>query len=243
MDSVNRATQDPDLGSASDGVPPDERPRVPKAAPGLTKEQVFERLVEEILTQRLRPGEALAERQLAERFGLSRTPIREVLLRLQGEHLVDIYPNQGAFVRRLAPKDVRDLFQLRSALEPFASELAAKLRPDDEVAAMLRYFSDDAPVHELAPERLTDLGEALHDAIAGWTMNDLFADMYGILRKRTRLVRSMTRTRAEIEIESFAEHRTILRAIADRDGDEAREAMRRHLKRTHEVVMRLLLEY
>lgn len=204
---------------------------------------MFEQLVEEILTQQLRPGEALAERQLAERFGLSRTPIREILMRLQSEYLVDMYPNQGAFVRRLTPKDVKDLFQLREALEPFAAGLAAKLRPLEEATRMLDSFSASVDATAHSAEHLTGLGESLHDAIARWTFNELFADMYSILRKRTRLVRSMTRAKIEVEVESFAEHREILRAICDADSDGARLAMEQHLRRTNEAVMRLLLNY
>src|SRR5690554_1246467 len=97
-----------------------------------SKDDVFEELVEDILTNRLAPGEALVERSLADRFGISRTPIREVLLRLHSEHLIDFFPHQGAFVRKMTPQDVRELFELREALEPLAAKLAAMHRPDDE---------------------------------------------------------------------------------------------------------------
>lgn len=121
--------------------------------------------------------------------------------------------------------------------------LAAKLKPLDEATSMLASFSEDIAATGHSAEYLTSLGQSGYDAIARWTYNDLFADMYGILRKRTCLVRSMTRAPIEVEVESYREHRDILSAICAGDSDGARLAMERHLKRTNEAVMRLLLNY
>jgi GntR family transcriptional regulator, rspAB operon transcriptional repressor len=209
--------------------------------PARTKDEVFHVLVEEILTDRLPPGTALAERALAERFGLSRTPIREVLLRLQREYLVDFYPNQGAFVRHLTPNDIRDLFQLRESLEPLAAALAADHCPDAALQELAARFEAIGDARQAPAKVLTGLGEALHDACAEWSGNELLIDIYGMLRKQTRLVRSMTRTHQEVEAVSYGEHVAILDALRARDAAGARERMLDHLRRSHAVVIDLIL--
>lgn len=208
---------------------------------GRAKGDVFDTLVDDILSRRLLPGAPLAERALADRFGLSRTPIREVLLRLQSEYLVDFYPNQGAFVRRLTPNDVRDLFQLREALEPLAAGLAATRRPDDELAALRQAFATIGDPNETTPDAMTELGERLHDANASWSGNALLLDIYATLRKQTRLVRSMTSSHHDVEAVSFGEHVAVLEALERRDATAARERMMRHLKRSHAVVIDLMI--
>jgi len=203
----------------------------------LDKNRVFAILAEEIVTQQLGPGEALPERRLVQRFGLSRTPIREILRRLHNEYLVEVYPNRGAYVRSLTPANARDLFQMRETLEPFAARLAAEFRPDDEVAALLARFSDEGVISKMGPQQLAELGEALHDAIAVWSSNALYANMYGILRRQTQRLRAMTRTRIEIETASLGEHRAIVRAIAEGKSEQAYLAMEQHLRRSHTAVL------
>jgi len=211
-----------------------------KSRSGLRKEDVFEILVEEILSGKLPPGDPLVERVLAERFGLSRTPIREVLLRLHTEHLVDTFPSQGVFVRKLTPQDVLDLFQLREAFEPLAARLAAVNRPVEAVRDLLQRFprAGDEDEHF---EEWGELGRSAHDAIVHWSGNKLMLVMYTTLRKHTQLVRSMTRAHVTIERLALIEHREILRAIEREEPETAHGLMVEHLRRTTNDVMNLLL--
>ena len=212
-----------------------------KSMRGTRKDDVFETLVEEILAGELAPGDPLVERTLAERFGLSRTPIREVLFRLQNEHLVDVFPNQGVFVRKLTPRDVRELFELREALEPLAARLAAAYRPDDAVDQMLSRFPQPDRQPPPSIEDLGVLGRFVHDALVEWSGNDLLRVTYATIRKHTQLVRSMMRTQMDIELLSLAEHKAILMAVKDRDPERAQGLMRKHLARSTNAVMNLIL--
>lgn len=196
------------------------------------KEEALGILTEEILSRTLPPGHPLVERVLAERFQLSRTPIREILRRLEHDRLVDVRPNQGVFVRTLTPKDMQNLFQLRIALEPVAASLAAQHRPDDDLRRVRTLFDDASARAEDDPTELVSLGQALHDAIVAWTDNDLLVDMYALLRKQTRLVRHVARKSLDLESRSFEEHLAVLDAIGRRDADAAHESMRQHLERT-----------
>lgn len=196
------------------------------------KERALAVLTDEILDHKLAPGESLVERVLAERFQLSRTPIREILRRLERDRLVDVRPNQGVFVRTLTPKDMRDLFELRIALEPLAAGLAARHRPDQGVRSVRARFDDARSRGEDDPQRLVALGQMLHDAIAEWADNALLREMYDLLRKQTRLVRHMSEKTPELENRSFYEHLAVLDAVERREEHAARDRMRAHLQRT-----------
>lgn len=228
--------------------PPSERraiqPMSARAQPTRkpSKAEVFDVIVEEILSGDLAPGEPLVERALASRFGLSRTPIRELLKRLESEHLVNSYPNQGVFVRRVTPKDVRDLSQIRLALEPLAAQLAAVNRPDDEVAELYAKFPSESAAEELAPAELIAFGQLLHDAIVKWANNSFLREMYEPIRKHTRLIRSMNRAQRSVELQSYGEHVKILDAILRKSPDQALEAMTKHLRRSTSVSLSLLAE-
>lgn len=210
------------------------------AQPSYGKSDVLNELMEQILSHELKPGQPLVERVLAERFQLSRTPIREVLRQLERDRLVEVHPNQGVFVRRQSPKDIQDLFQLRIALEPVAAGLAAENRPEAELRIEQEGFRRAVEEGVDDPEHLVGLGQSLHDAIIRWTGNHLLVDLYGLLRMQTRLVRNLAKSRPDLESRSFREHMGLLEAIEAGDGDGARERMRAHLERTEADIARWL---
>ncbi len=205
-----------------------------------TKETAFRQVADEIVSGVLRPGTALTERSLTERFGLSRTPIREVLWQLSQEMLIDYYPKQGAFVRRLTAKDLVDVFQLRESVETLASYLAALNRPVDEATALLDRLESADPT-TLGAEKLGGLGEELHNALVKWSGNRLLAKVYETLHLQAQLIRGMTRSRLEVEQQSYLEHLHILECVANGDGPGAAEAMRSHLQRSSAAVMEILV--
>lgn len=103
---------------------------------GRLVEVVHARLVKMIHSGQLRPNERLHQVQLAERFGVSRTPVREALLRMEQDGLVYTVPRHGMFVRPLAQEDVRQLYELRELLEPWAARLACLRATDKDRAAI-----------------------------------------------------------------------------------------------------------
>jgi DNA-binding GntR family transcriptional regulator len=103
---------------------------------GRLVEDVHAQLVEMIRSGKLRPNERLHQVQLAERFGVSRTPVREALLRMEQDGLVHTIPRRGMFVRPLAQEDVRQLYELRELLEPWAARVACQRATDKDRAAL-----------------------------------------------------------------------------------------------------------
>lgn len=102
------------------------------------RELVFESLREAIIIGKLSPGERMMEIQLAEEMGVSRTPIREAIRKLELEGLVVMIPRKGAYVAGVSLKDIADVFEIRRALEGLAAELAAERASDEEFEEMER---------------------------------------------------------------------------------------------------------
>ena len=99
---------------------------------------VYERLKQLILDQKVAPGAPLPEEELARTFGVSRTPIHEALVRLEKDRLVVLQPSRGAFVRGMTMDDVRELYQIREALEGLTARLAAESMTPGQVAELER---------------------------------------------------------------------------------------------------------
>lgn len=113
---------------------------------GLRRQAIVESLLREVFQGELRAGQHLATQQLADRFGVSHTPIREALISLAGIGVIDLVPNRGAIVRRVVAKDVREIFQVRRALECEAVRSACgQIDPDEleSLAEELRGLGDE----------------------------------------------------------------------------------------------------
>lgn len=205
------------------GLADSDRPQI--------KDLVYGRLVEAVVSQELPPGTHLKERDLAESMGVSKTPIREALVRMEKERLVDIAPYRGAVVRTITVADLRELYDLRELLEGFCARRAAmtfddaqldRLRRNIHASRQAAVSSDKAEVGAL----LQDFDELLHVAARGHRVGALLVDLETQLGLLGRVA-----SRAVGRVESsIAEHTAILHAIVKRDPDEAERACRLHIR-------------
>ncbi len=107
-------------------------------ASGSLFHRVYDKIKQDIVLARLQPGEPLLEEDLAKRLQVSRTPIREALRKLNHDGMVRIVPNKGAFVRVLTPRDIREIYEVREALESFAAAQAATSLSDEQLRSLSR---------------------------------------------------------------------------------------------------------
>lgn len=201
------------------------------------KDSVFQALTDEIVAGELTPGTPLPERSLVERFGISRTPIRQVLWMLERDGLVDVLPNRGAFVKKLGAGEVIELFQLREALEPLAAMLAAAHRPGLEASALLRRMQEAEADNHRDTKELVALGAELHDALARWSGNRMLQRIYETLRMQTHLLRNLLHESEGSERSSLEEHIALVTAVEERDGDAAFMRMADHLRRARLAII------
>jgi len=190
-----------------------------------------------IVSLELAPGALIDERELIERLGIGRTPVREALRRLAQEQLVEVYPRRGMFVTPVDARALARLSEVRAVLEPEAARLAAERATDadrEELALLLSEL-------DAGGSELIDLDERIHRAVYRAAHNDLLEstlEQYYVLALR---IWSIGLDRAHELGEAVAAHRALLEAIHDGDGDRAAATMRAHVENFEQAMHRVLL--
>jgi DNA-binding GntR family transcriptional regulator len=189
---------------------------------------VFEALRDMAISYQLKPGERLSEIELAERLGVSRTPVREALARLVNDGF--LLPATRGFVRR--PLDVQetlDLYEARVAVESACLSLAILRATDEDIAQARTYLAASQKAPPDAPvEQLVELDEGFHLRIADMARNQELRRMLGVLNERIRFIRW-------IDMENVGrnatqkEHQQILKALAARDETAAQRVLKEHI--------------
>lgn len=203
------------------------------------RDVVFNTLRQAILKGELAPGERLMEIQLADRLGVSRTPIREAIRKLELEGLVLMIPRKGAEVAKISEKSLRDVLEVRRAMEELAIELACQRMSGDDI----RNLSDanarfGAAVEGGEPMEMAEADEHFHDIIYEGTENVRLIQLLNNLREQ------MYRYRLEYvkDIDKrqilLSEHERILKAVKERKVAEAKELMREHIDNQEITVSR-----
>lgn len=194
------------------------------------RDVVFNTLRQAILKGELAPGERLMEIQLAEKLGVSRTPIREAIRKLELEGLVLMIPRKGAEVAKISEKSLRDVLEVRRSLEELAAELACQ-RMDAEA---LKDLEDAQKAFIQAVESgetmtMAEADEHFHDVIYMGTGNTRLVQILNNLREQMYRYRLEYIKDAEKRQILLVEHESILRAIRSRHVAEAKEAVRAHI--------------
>lgn len=196
----------------------------------------YDRLKEMILTGRLRPAERLSESRLAERIGVSRTPLREALMKLEEEGLVIGQRNVGYTVVDLNVEAVCDLLVVREALDACAAELACKTATDKDLDAIRDIVAQMAELHKSKKTTPADvardleLGIRIHKVIVESTRNIALIKMTEQVYQQLQLALWLEVLWVDIEDTGLNEHRAIADAIYARDGAAAAKAARRHVR-------------
>ncbi|MFJ8466919.1 GntR family transcriptional regulator [Streptomyces swartbergensis] len=204
---------------------------------GAVRERVTAELRQEIIAGSLRPGDRLVERELAERFGVSRVPVREAIRALVAEGFVHFETPRRTVVRRLTPNDVKELFELREALEVYAAGLAASRATPQDLAEVHELLDRAAAATAAGDaELITDLNSRLHDRIVAMAGNSLLT---AALEPVAGRLRWMTRRNEEWP-QLLVEHRELYEAIASGDPDRARAHALTHVRTNYRSTVRHL---
>jgi DNA-binding GntR family transcriptional regulator len=192
--------------------------------------RAYEQLESAILTGELKPRERLVEKDLAERLGVSRTPVREALRRLEERGLVRILPHRGAVVADFSPGDVENIYAVRTYLEVLASRLACeRIRPEDveHVREMEAAYATQAASGDF--RALMSADDRFHDAIYVAAGNSCLLELIQQLRRQVHAVRFNAWAQPERITRSLAEHRQMVQAFERRDGARLADLTREHL--------------
>jgi len=204
---------------------------------GAIRERVLAGLRQEIISGTLRPGDRLVERELADRFGVSRVPVREAIRALVAEGFVHFETPRRAVVRRLTRQDVQELFELREALEVYAAGLAASRATPEELAQVEKLLDLAATATGAGDaEAITDVNSRLHDRIVAMAGNSLLTEALEPVAGRLRW---MTRRNEEWP-HLLVEHRELYEAIASGDPERARAQALAHVRTNYRSTVRHL---
>jgi DNA-binding GntR family transcriptional regulator len=203
--------------------------------------EVADRLRVLITRGELAPGDRLNERMLTERFGISRTPLREALRVLSSEGLVELLPNRGAAVTVITRADAEDMFQVMAVLEALGGELACQRASNEniaEITALHARMREYYAVGDLVG--YFDFNQLIHQKIIDCARNQELSDAYRRIAVRIRRARYMANLSKPRWNEAMDEHEQMLAALSARDSERLKQLLALHLDNKAQVIQEWL---
>ncbi len=208
------------------------------------RDVVFKTLRRGILTGELKPGERLMEIHLANKLGVSRTPIREAIRKLELEGLVTMIPRRGAEVAQITPKSMKDVLEVRKVLDTLAVELACERISQEEkeqLAQACREFEKAVESGDFGTIARTDV--AFHDIIVEATGNMRLTQMVNNLAEQMYRYRFEYIKDAKMHSQLIQEHRQIYEGILNKDVEAAKAAIASHIdNQEHSILQQIRIE-
>ena len=202
------------------------------------REVVLESLREAIKNEILEPGERLMEIQLADALGVSRTPIREALRKLELEGFIVMVPRKGAYVADISLKDITDIMEIRLALEELAAGLAADRITEEELEQMeCSLVEKREAISQGDMERLVEVDTQFHEALYQASRNERLVAMLNNLREQIQRFRILSLSHPGRMKQSLNEHRSILEAVQEHDVMLARQLAREHIENAEQILL------
>jgi len=212
------------------------------------REVVCEALREAIISGVLKPGERLMEIQLAEELGVSRTPVREAIrkLELEGfvimilelEGFVIMIPRRGTYVADLSIKDINEVFEVRTSLEVLAAGLATERITDDELEKMERLLVHIGEYIEKGDmDKIVEADSQFHDILYQATRNDRLVQIISNLREQLTRFRSISMAYPGRLKNTLEEHSRLVEALAARDQQLAERLATEHMENTEQTLL------
>lgn len=205
-------------------------------------ERVYARIKQDIFDFRLLPGDRVSENELSQQMGVSRTPVREALQRLQRDGYVDVLFRSGWQVKPFDFRYFEELYDVRITLEQAAArKLAEQLEPAQELAELKAIWlvpPEDRLTH--GPQ-VSELDERFHSQLVAATGNREMARIHEDLTERLRIIRRLDFTKEHRISATYSEHAAILRAIMQRRGSDAAQLLKAHIAESKSEVQKITL--
>ena len=205
------------------------------------RDVVFNTLRQAILKGELEPGERLMEITLANKLGVSRTPIREAIRKLELEGLVNMIPRKGAVVASISEKDMRDVLEVRITLEELAVRLAVKNMNEEDIMHLReagKAFENAVIAKDIV--NIVDADVAFHDIIYNRTGNKRLIQIINNLREQMYRYRLEYIKDARSHSILISEHNDIIESIVKKNVEEAQKAVREHISNQERGIVRAI---
>ncbi len=208
------------------------------------REIVFEHLREAIISGQLRPGERLMELQLAEEMGVSRTPVREAIRKLELEGLAVMVARRGAYVSDLSIRDIAETFEIRGALESLAAGLATERITPDELEQLERTLVQiGESIEQNDLNAVVRLDEEFHAIMYHASRNQRLTQIVSNLREHITRFRLSSLSIPGRFRSVFQEHKNIVEAISERNSALAQALAKEHIENAEHSLMEAVREH
>ncbi|MBD8975378.1 GntR family transcriptional regulator [Veillonella magna] len=202
------------------------------------REVVSETLRQAIRDGIFKPGERLMEIPLSEELGVSRTPIREAIRKLELEGFVIMIPRRGTYVADISLKDISQVFEIRSALEELAGALAAERITAEEIEYLERMLVEIGTyIEKKDMDRIVEADVNFHEVLYKASRNERLVEIIHNLREQTLRFRTVSMNQPGRLAKTWEEHRLLVEAIADRDANKARKIARLHMEHSEQALL------
>ena len=205
-------------------------------------DQVFEQLEQKILTGEYSKGEVFTEMHLSKELGVSRTPVREALRRLEQEYLIEL-STKGAKIIGISKKDILDMYEVRMRIEGLASRLVAEVISEEgkkelcDLVELQEFYTQKKNA-----DSIKNVDSEFHDAVYRNSGSTVFYEILNSLHKKVVKYRKASIQNNERSYQSVKEHRAICDAIVSGDGDLAEKLTIEHIKNARENIINTVKE-
>ena len=213
------------------------------------REVVCESLRDAIRKGILKPGQRIMEIKLAEELGVSRTPVREAIRKLELEGYVVMMPRRGTYVADMSIRDINEIFEIRTALESLSNGLAAEHITEDELEHLQRLLVviggyikeyEDGPDCEAAMDKIVKTDIEFHDLLYHAARNNRLVGIISNLRDQLTRFRTLSMSYPGRLEATLDEHREIVETIANGDGRAARKAAVHHMENSEKTLLKAM---
>lgn len=205
------------------------------------REIVFETIRNAIISGDIKPGERLMEVQMAEALGVSRTPVREAIRKLELEGLVIMLPRKGAYIADLSVKDLTEVMEIRASLEGLAAGLASVRIDQAEIEELeIKALKFHKSIENDDVEELINMDLEFHDAIFRASRNERLIQLNNNLREQVQRFREIYHKKVNKSKETSKEHYEMVEAISRGDLDKAEKLARKHIENAEKSILQLM---
>lgn len=191
-------------------------------------DHIYQELKRRIVFLDYEPGQTLREKELIEEFKVSRTPVREALIRLEADGLVRIFPNLGTIVSEVSFQQLKDVFEIRSYLVRLAGQLAAARATGEDLCELRSVIQEMK--EEQDATNLMQLDSTIHELINKATKNEMLVKFLGMLRDQSVRIRTFSHNDTKYYRSMAGELEKLLEALERRDEEESARILEKHTK-------------
>lgn len=208
-------------------------------------QDAYAQIKQQIRTNRMAPGFLAPEPEIATRLGMSRTPVREALIRLEAEGLVELIPRRGARVLPILASDMQEIYEILTALEPeAAANLAGQSPSETELAPLVNATHDmEEAVKDKDLDRWAEADDRFHRDLLELHGNRRLSDFVGSLFDQAHRARMVTIRLRDLPVKSTQEHREVLEFLRKGDPSGVRRVFREHRQRAANELLAILENY